>query len=303
MKTLRTICFLAVLLIFAAACHEKQASYELIRGPGLQAFASWSPDGRYIVYQHTDMNDTMGLNGLWRVRPDGSQPEQLIAGVAEHPKWSPDNRYIVFDADTGKSIKMIPVNGGDPVSFLPDSIGIMNGGLPCWSPGGGQIAFIEGKTMSLCIFDLENKTGKRIFHAEGNLPLPGCWTPDGDSVMVALMNMETRRSVIEVVASDGSGSRQIKGHHENLYRYLAISPDGKLLIYAAMEDGRLGLYIMPSEGGNTIPIASDPEAHIEGVSWAPDGKKIAFNRMGRGDCDIRVMKLNTRKLLSELASK
>ncbi len=36
----------------------------------------------------------------------------------EHSKWSPDSRYIVFDADTDKTVNMIPTEGGNPIIFL-----------------------------------------------------------------------------------------------------------------------------------------------------------------------------------------
>jgi hypothetical protein len=42
---------------------------------------------------------------------------------------------------------------GPTVNFLPDSIHIMHGGLPCWSPDASQIAFIEGSTGSLCVYN------------------------------------------------------------------------------------------------------------------------------------------------------
>ena len=88
------------------------------------------------------MSDTSGQNGLWKI-PVKNVPgaKQIFSGVAEHPRWSPDGQLIVFDADTGKSIKMIPAEGGDPIAFLPETIHIRNGGLPCWSPDGTQIVF------------------------------------------------------------------------------------------------------------------------------------------------------------------
>lgn len=57
-------------------------------------------------------------------------------------------------------------------------------------------------------------------------------------------------------------SLQITGHHDGFYRYLALSPDGTLLVYAAMEEKKLGLWIMPAEGGKSLPITVTRRDHI-----------------------------------------
>ena len=275
-------------------------SRQLTFNPYQQGFPCWSPDGNYIVFQHTDRNDTIGHNGLWIVSEDGTKARQIFKGVAEHPQWSPDNNIIVFDADTGKSINMIPAKGGPPVTFLPDSVVIMNGGLPRWSPDASQIAFVEGSSVSLYVYNTISGHVKKIFHEEGMLPLPACWSPDGSSVLIALMDRESRRSTIWKISTDGKTRQQISGHHENFYRHLAISPDGTLLVYAAMVDGYLGLYIMPSSGGRSIPLSVSPQAHSEGPSWSPDGTRIALSKGRYGQSDIWIIDINMAELKKEL---
>ncbi|GEM_PF-4959863 len=68
---------------------------QLTFNPAQEGFATWSPDSRFIVYQHTDLNDTTGNNGLWMVSADGTGPRQIFRGLAEHAKWSPDGSMIV----------------------------------------------------------------------------------------------------------------------------------------------------------------------------------------------------------------
>ena len=147
--------------------------------PAREGFATWSPQGDSLIYQYTSRDDSAGQNGLWKVALDGTGAKQIFSGLAEHPRWSPDGRHVVFDADTGNSIKMMPANGGTPVTFLPDSIHIYRGGLPCWSPDASQIAFIEGATASLCVYHPNTGHLERIFSQEGMVPLPGCYSSDG----------------------------------------------------------------------------------------------------------------------------
>jgi len=273
---------------------------QLTNDPAQEGFPTWSPCGDSLIFQHMEMNDKAGKNGLWKVALDGSGAKQIFAGVGEHAKWSPDGHQVVFDADTGQSIKMISSLGGAVYSFLPDTVRIRNGGLPHWSPDGSKIAFIESSSVSLCVYHMESGKLSNIYRKEGTVPMPGGWAADGTQVLAALMEMPERKSTIWMLSLDGKDDKQITGHHENFYRHLALSPDGALLVYAAIEGRRLGLYIMPTEGGASLPFAVSPDAHNEGAIWSPDGKKIAFISTRDGNADIWIMDLNMEKVWKRL---
>ena len=275
---------------------------QLTSDPAQQGFATWSPDSKFIVYQYTDMNDTLGKNGLWKISAEGAGAKQIFKGLAEHPKWSPDGKYIVFDADTGNSIRMIPAGGGDVIKFLPDSVLIQNGGLPCWSPDGSQIAFIERKGLSVCTFNLKTGKLKSLFRKEGHLPLPGGWWIDGKYILVANMDRQTRKCTMLKVSAENGEISPITGHNENFYRYIALSPDGTLLVYGALEGKFLGLYIMLAEGGRSLPLAVINDGHSEGAAWSPDGKKLAFTRTQGRNFDIWMMDVDIGKIKKELKS-
>jgi len=292
----------AAMLVFTVSVfgQDKFNTTRLTFDPAQEGFPTWSPDGRSIVHSYHSWSDSLGKNGLWKISLDTREVRHILAGIAEHPQWSPDGRFIVFDADTGNSMRMIEVEGGSPRKFIPDSIGIHNGGLPCWSPSGSHIAFKEGTTSTLCVYDV--KTGKvaRIFHQEGMLPLPGCWSKDGESILIALMDRQIRKSTMWKISYHGKEKQQITGHHEGFHRYLALSPDGSLLVYAAMEGKYLGLWIMLAEGGKSIPLTITNPGHNESPAWSPDGKQLAFTSTRSGNFDIWMMDVDVEQLKEEL---
>ena len=296
--------FLSILFLLAAQIQSQDLFpvRQLTSDPAQEGFPSWSPDGKTIVYSYFGIVDGRQILGSRKIPADGGAPVQFTDFPTEHPQWSPDGSRIVFDADTGACIKMIPAEGGNPIRFLPDSIAIRSGGLPCWSPTGSHIAFKEAIASYLCVYDAATGEVARVFREEGMVPLPGCWSRDGKNILLALMDRKTRSSTIWRISSDGGNRHQITGHRDAFYRYLALSPDGTLLVYGAMEGKKAGLWIMPADGGKSLPLAISLESHNQCPSWSPDGKQIAFasGRTGRGD--IYIMDLDIEKVKADIAT-
>jgi Tol biopolymer transport system component len=60
----------------------------------------------------------------------------------------------------------------------------------------------------------------------------------------------------------------------------AISPDGKLVAYAAGNAQRMRVYIRPVGGGRTLPLTDDSTAVETEPRWSPDGSKLLFLTRG-----------------------
>jgi Tol biopolymer transport system component len=100
-----------------------------------------------------------------------------------------------------------------------------------------------------------------------------------------------------IIAVNDDKHKQIKPEVEGFYRYADLSPDGKWLVFAAIEDQNLNLFVMPSMGGKAVRLTSEPRFNGN-PRWSPDGTKIAFNSTRSGNFDIWLMYVDLEKLES-----
>ena len=64
----------------------------------------------------------------------------------------------------------------------------------------------------------------------------------------------------------------------------ALSPDGKLVAYAAGRSSAMRIFIRPVGGGRTIPLSDDSTAVEFQPRWSPDGEQLLF--LSRGGVSI-----------------
>jgi serine/threonine protein kinase len=114
-------------------------------GSGLQAEATWSPDGRSIAYA----SDQGGNSDIWVQSVGGGDPVQLTRspGQDTEPSWSPDGRSIVFRSDReGGGLFVVPAFGG------PERQLTSVGWHPQWTPDGSEILFRTGGADGIGLF-------------------------------------------------------------------------------------------------------------------------------------------------------
>ena len=61
MKSLFKIIFVTIIVFFVKVpAQDKFECRRLTFDPAQEGFATWSPDGKSIIFQHTDLKDTTG---------------------------------------------------------------------------------------------------------------------------------------------------------------------------------------------------------------------------------------------------
>jgi Tol biopolymer transport system component/DNA-binding winged helix-turn-helix (wHTH) protein len=196
---------------------------------------SVSADGRYIVFS----SRYTGTLHIWRIKIDGSEPQQLTNGTGEwSPECSPDGRWVVYVSSTAsapQSLWKVPIEGGEPVPVT----GIISS-LPAISPDGKLIAFRS-----------RNPADQRIkisviSFADGRL----------------LKSFDIQPTTI------------IWGD----YKVLRWTPDGGGLAYIDTRTGAANIWARPLDGGPERQLTDFKSEQIFKFAWSRDGKYLAVTR-------------------------
>jgi Tol biopolymer transport system component len=127
----------------------------LTDAPGLNDGPEYSPDGKEIWFNSV----RTGLMQVWKMNADGTEQTQMTFDGdwnAWFPHISPDHKKVVFlayrkqdlqpdehVADKHVEIRMIPAEGGTPVTLLKIFGGQGSINVNSWSPDSKKFAFIS----------------------------------------------------------------------------------------------------------------------------------------------------------------
>jgi Tol biopolymer transport system component/DNA-binding winged helix-turn-helix (wHTH) protein len=210
--------------------------------PGRESEPTFSPDGNSIAFT---WDGEQGDNvDIWVKQIGNESMHRLTTDpAAEHwPRWSPDGRYIAFIRQGG--LYLIPSLGGAE----------------------RKIATLEKFSTT----DLEPRAR-----------MPN-WTPDSEWLAVVDRSSTAEPFGIWLVARGTGEKRRLTTPTSSTEtdRSPAISPDGKMVVFARASGDVGRLYLVPIAGGE--PKKWNPNEEILSLSpaWSPDGRSILFGSNG-----------------------
>jgi TolB protein len=229
------------------------------RGPaGEIRTASWSPDGKQVVFHKR----LQFVRKPWvKTFSRDSRYELTLVGFT--PSFSPRGDAFTFGGfATNGSVAgiMIGVPGSDSVRLLyRDST--RNILAPQWSPNGDKIIFGIG-TFNAFFNGFHGTFHKPEDRVEGG-------------ARVAMIN------------ADGSGYHELTSGASNS-AFPSMSPDGRRFVYRTFDpDGSGGLRIMDIETKTITPIG---DGYDNFPLWSPRGDLIVFSRQQDGYYEICTIK-------------
>lgn len=239
--------------------------------------ASWSPDGRRIVFHRYPTPAPPGR--IYVIDVDGSNEHELLPG--EWPAWSSDGNRIVF-ADEG-GLEVMNVDGSNGVHLLgTDFVDDANQAVglpllhPVWSPDGKRIAFERGtdwQNWPSKIFVM-NVDGSNLHGLSTNTRGVSysedgpAWSPDGRSIAYWSWGYG-----IAIADADGGTPRPVFADPQVLSGFKpAWSPDGEVIAITTTRDATRSITVVSLRTNTTQLLIRD----AYDLTYSPDGKRVAF---------------------------
>jgi len=187
---------------------RRSGSFEIysinINGDGLQRLTKnignlyapeLSPNGERIIF-------TKEGDGLWLMKPDGSNPHALTTADDIDPTWSADGSMIAFASSRVGKRQLFIMNADGTnirqVTNLQDM-----GGRSSWSPDGRRLAFYKGPTGDHNIFIINVDGTNLVQLTNGGDNLGPSWSPDGN--WIAFASYRDGNNEIYIIHPDGTG--------------------------------------------------------------------------------------------------
>jgi TolB protein len=230
------------------------------RGPkGDVRTASWSPDGKRVVYHRRQPAARPTWKKMWSRLPNY---ELTLSGIL--PSFSPSGDRFVTTSPTEPGTVLgagvaIAAPGGDTfdVVYQDKTRNVL---APQWSPNGETIVFGIG-TYNAFFNGFKGLFLKPEDRAEGG-------------------------AQIAIIRPDGSGYREITSGPSN-NGFPSIAPDGKRIVYRSFGPDGEGLRIMDLDTRAVTVLTS---GYDNFPLWSPRGDLIMFSRQAQGDYEIYTVK-------------
>jgi serine/threonine protein kinase len=233
-----------------------------------------SPELEHVIQKGLEKDRDLRYQSAAEMRADlrrakrSSESSKLQVPVSQEVKAKPDRKLLRTTAILLATVAVVFLawftylrwrhHPSSSASFTPVQFTALPGwaAFPALSPDGTQIAFV--------------------------------WTGDP---------ADNKPGVDIYTKKIGSENLQCVTNRPSLYGPPKWSPDGKQIAYQRLAKGESGIYVIPAEGGSEKKLRSthgslDRSMHI---SWAPDGKSIAFadSSVSGGHKKVQILSLET----------
>jgi Tol biopolymer transport system component len=260
--------------MFVADRAGANAQRIFVERPGIHNhFPAWSPDGRWIYFVHgTPATKEMDL---WRIDPDGRNPERLTQINTDIAYPTPvGNRtvfYVARDGDgSGPWLWAFDLKRREPRRA---SVGLEQyTSVEASADGRKLVATISNPVAGLWTVSILDRVAEEHDVKPFTVPTVRALAPRfSGSSLFYLSSLGTGDGLWRL--RDGQVTEVWKGADGALLETPAVSPDGGRVAIVLRRNGKRQLHVVSSDGAELQPIGEGID--VQGTScWSPDARWI-----------------------------
>jgi serine/threonine protein kinase len=240
--------------------------------------AIFSPNGDYIYFCHTALENNATLYNLYRVPVLGGTPSRVVRDLDDEPTFSPDGQHMAFfrtgNPDIGKYQLLITNLEGGEERVLLSGAG-QTPELAAWSPDGSVIAYRDNVpgTAAAGLSVVDVATGRKRMFAQLDIfehfVQKLVWLRDGSGLLLETNNFD--RGEFSFVSYPQGEFRSIS-QTTSEYWDIGLTADGQTLA-AVLVNPTWNVYVLPSAGGEVRQLTTGQP--VLTTSWTRDGKILS----------------------------
>lgn len=279
---------------------------------GIEAYQpAWSRDGKRLAYVFGQyrladwaLSQDIGIVDIDANAQATTSHKVFIEGTHEDfpPDWSPNGKWIVWHShrstqgnpayyDAPGTTDSIYIRAAEDVHAPERNLSgqLWETGWAYWSPDGTKVIYTswdrdgEPGKYHVIVANVDPDTGRTLKTQRLTLPESilspqfAEWSPDGKEIAIEDASTMDERT-LWIASADGRTARKVTNYRSHTYGGASWMPDGKTLVFAALDGDHMQIYSVARDGTNVRRL-SDGHGNLVGPRVSPDGKWIACSRV------------------------
>jgi eukaryotic-like serine/threonine-protein kinase len=249
------------------------------RGEAIHVTPHFLPDGKHLLY--SALSGPGGANGTFVTSLDGGTPTRILES-SHRVEFAPPNQLLFVRQESLFAQSFDPVGlrlEGTPrrlTERLQFATNLVANGRAAFSVSRtGVLVVVIGEaedwSMNLGVYD---RSGKRLADVgQGNF-LGIELSPDGQSVVTHPHDNDANGGDLFITHLQQGAVRRFTFEPSEDASSPVWSPDGLMIAFAALRNGRWGVYRKPADGSGTQELLHESAIPAIPMAWTPDGATI-----------------------------